>query len=92
MRTVRQIGRSDYVAAPAANRVSDAKEAAMRRPRAVCAIVLCSFLLMLIVSAVAAAHIVNYRDTVFASHQSELRNVALILAENTNRNFQNLDR
>jgi diguanylate cyclase (GGDEF)-like protein/PAS domain S-box-containing protein len=91
VRTVRQIGRPEYVSAIHAESANHAGENAWQRPRAVGAIVLFSSILILIVALVAATHILSRRDAVIADHQRELKNIALILAESTGREFHTLD-
>ena len=91
MQTVRQIGRPEHAAATAADLANNAGEAGLRRPRAVGAIVLCSVTLILVVVAVATAHIFSQRDTVIANYQRELKNMALVMAENTNQSFHSID-
>ncbi len=49
-------------------------------------------MLAAVIVAVAAVHILTQHDAVIANHQRELKNTALIMAENADQNFQTFDR
>jgi len=63
-----------------------------RRAPAAAAVVVVGSLLAAVIVAVAAVHIVTQHDAVIANHQRELKNTALVMAENTDQNFRTFDR
>jgi diguanylate cyclase (GGDEF)-like protein/PAS domain S-box-containing protein len=63
-----------------------------RRAPAVAAVLIVGSLLAVVIVAVATVHILTQHDTVIANHQRELKNTALIMAENTDQNFTIFDK
>ena len=55
-------------------------------------IVLGGMVLSAVIVAIAAMQIIKQRDNVIANHQRELKNTALIMAENTDQSFRTFDR
>lgn len=68
------------------------KDSVWSRSRAAAVIVLGGVVLGALVVAIAAAHIHKQHENVIANHQRELKNTALIMAENTNQSFRTFDR